>query len=91
MALSDEEYACSAGEMGLIPGSGKILWRRKWQRTPAFLPEKFHWQTSLASYSPWGYKESDTTEHTFLFLFSVSLWNNRKYFNKQKAAYETSP
>ena len=72
MALSDKEYACSAGDMGLIPGSGKILWRRKWQPTPVFLPEKFHRQTSLASYSPRGCKESDTTEHTFFcfyFLF----------------------
>ena len=25
-------------EMGSIPGSGKIPWRRKWQPTPVFLP-----------------------------------------------------
>ena len=27
-----------------------------------FLPGEFHRQRSLASYSPWGYKESDMTE-----------------------------
>ena len=27
-----------------------------------FLPEEFHGQRSLASYSPWGHKELDTTE-----------------------------
>jgi len=27
-----------------------------------FLPEKSHGQRSLASYSPWGHKESDTIE-----------------------------
>ena len=27
-----------------------------------FLPEKSHGQRSLAGYSPWGRKESDTTE-----------------------------
>ena len=40
----------------------KIPWRRKWQPTPAFLPEKFHGQRSLAGYSPWGHKESGMTE-----------------------------
>ena len=36
--------------------------RRKWVPTPVFLPGKSHGQRSLASYSPWGHKESDTTE-----------------------------
>ena len=36
---------------------------RKWQPTPAFLPREFHGERSLADYSPWGCKESDTTEH----------------------------
>ena len=30
--------------------------------TPVFLPGEFHGQRSLAGYSPWGHKESDTTE-----------------------------
>ena len=30
--------------------------RRKWQRTPVFLPGKSHGQRSLAGYSPWGRK-----------------------------------
>ena len=30
---------------------------------PVFLPEKFHGQRSLAGYSPWSCKESNTTEH----------------------------
>ena len=38
------------------------LWRRKWQPTPVFLPGKSHGQRSLGGYSPWGRKESDTTE-----------------------------
>ena len=38
----------------------KIPWRRKWQPTPVFLPEKSHGQRSLAGYSPWGHKEWDT-------------------------------
>ena len=33
------------------------------QPTPVFLLGKSHRQRSLAVYSPWGHKESDTTEH----------------------------
>ena len=41
---------------------GKIPWRREWHPTPVFLPEEFHEQRSLVGYSPWGLRESDTTE-----------------------------
>ena len=44
------------------PWVGKIPWRRTWQPTPVFLPGEFHGQRNLAGYSPWGHKESDTTE-----------------------------
>ena len=43
---------------------GKIPWRRAWQLTPVFLPGEPHGQRSLMGYSPWGRKESDTTEVT---------------------------
>ena len=39
-----------------------ISWRKKWQPTPLFLPGEPHGQRSLVGYSPWGHKESDTTE-----------------------------
>ena len=41
------------------------LWRRKWQSTPVLLPGKSHGQRSLIGYSPWGRKESDTTEQLY--------------------------
>ena len=41
---------------------GKVLWRREWQSTPAFLPGESHGQRSPAGHSPWGHKELDTTE-----------------------------
>ena len=50
------------GRPGFEPWVGKIPWRRKWQSTPGLLPRKSHWQRSLVGYSPWGRKESDTTE-----------------------------
>ena len=37
-------------------------WSKKRQRTPVFLTEKFHGRRSLVAHSPWGHKESDTTE-----------------------------
>ena len=40
----------------------KIPWRRAWQPTPVFLPGKFHGQTILVGYSPWGHKGLDTSE-----------------------------
>ena len=43
--------------------SGKIPWRRKGQPTSVFWSGESHGQRSLGGYSPWGHKESDTTEH----------------------------
>ena len=42
----------------------KISWRTAWQPTPVFLPGESHEQRSLAGYSLWGCKQSDTTEGT---------------------------
>ena len=51
------------GRLGFIRSLGwEDPWRREWQNTPVFLPEEFHGQRSLAGYSPWGCKESDTTQ-----------------------------
>jgi len=40
---------------------GKIAWRRESIPTPVFWPGEFQ-----GLYSPWGHKESDTTEHLSL-------------------------
>jgi len=49
--------------IGLDSCVGKILWRRKWQPTPVFIPEESHGQRSLEGYSSYGHQESDRTEH----------------------------
>ena len=51
----------NVGDLGSIPGLGRSR-RRKWQSTPVLLPGKSHGQRSLVGYSPWGRKESNTTE-----------------------------
>ena len=47
---------------GFDPWARKIPWRREWPPTPVFFPGELHAQGSLAGYSPWSHKESDTTE-----------------------------
>ena len=46
---------------GFHPWVGKIPWRRERLPTPVFRPGEFH-----GLYSPWGGKESDTTERLSL-------------------------
>ena len=71
------------GRPGFDPWVGKIPWRRKWQPTPVFLPGKSHGWRSLAGYSSWGHKESDTTKwFHFLSLYfagKVLCWGYREY------------
>ena len=54
---------------GLISGVGRPPWRRKWQ---VFLLGKSHGQRSLVGYNPCGHKESDTTECTLLYYYSIT-------------------
>ena len=58
---------------------GKIPWRRQWQSTPVLLPGKSHGWRSLVGYSPWGHKESDTTEWLH-FLLNVRYREWTGYF-----------
>ena len=46
----------NTGDTGVIPGSGRVPWRKKRQPTLVFLPRKSHRWRSLAGYSPWGRK-----------------------------------
>ena len=68
------------GRPGFNPWVGKISWRRERLPTPVFWPGEFH-----GLYSPWGHKESDTTEGLSLslpmlysrtLLFIYSMYNN---------------
>ena len=59
--LAGKESACNGGDLGLIPGLGRFPWRRERLPTLFFWPGEFH-----GLYSPWGCKESDTTEQLSL-------------------------
>ena len=56
-----------------MPGWGRSP-RKKWWPTPVFLPGKSHGQRSLVGYSPWGCKESDTTEWLTLSFSLLVIW-----------------
>ena len=48
---------------GSIPGLGRSPGAGNGNPLQYFCLEKSHGQRSLRGYSPWGYKESDMTEH----------------------------
>ena len=54
--------AADIKDVGSIPGLGRSPGEGNGKPTPVFLPGKSHGPRSLAGYSLWGHKESDTTE-----------------------------
>ena len=64
--LSGKESACSVGDLGLVPGLGRSPGKGKGYPLQYFGLEN-------STYSPWGCKESDTTEgfHFLFILLSV--------------------
>ena len=66
-----KDSTCNVGDLGSIPGSGRFPWKGEWQPTPGLLPGESHGQRNLAGYSPWGRRESDTTEGLTLSLMKM--------------------
>ena len=58
-------HGCVFGYVCVLPR------RRQWRPTLVLLPGKSHGWRSLVGWSPWGHKESDTTERLH-FHFSLS-------------------
>ena len=59
----NNESACKAGDLDLIPGSRNPL-EKRWPHTSVFLPGELYGERSLAGCSPWSHIESDMTENT---------------------------
>ena len=59
--LAGKESACHAGDLGLIPRLGRSPGEGKGYPLQYSGPGEFH-----RLYSPWGHKESDTTEQLSL-------------------------
>ena len=61
------------------------LLEKEMATSPVFLPGKSHGWRNLVDYSPWGRKESDTTErlhfHFFSYMYRVQYSKDTKRFN----------
>ena len=66
-----KKSACNDGDLGLNPGSGKSPGGGGGNPLQYSCLENPHGQRSLAGYSPWSHKESDTTEQLTLWAFHV--------------------
>ena len=64
--------AYTVRDPGSIPGSGRFPGEGNGNPLQLFLPGKSHGRRNLVGYSPWGRKESDTTEWHLLLLHVVS-------------------
>ena len=64
-------YAHIVSGINPLPSTVSNDRRRHWHPTPVLLPGKSHGWRSLVGCSPWGRKESDTTERLH-FHFSLS-------------------
>ena len=71
--MNSSRDACNVGDLGSIPGLRRFPWRRAWQPTPVFLPEKPCGQ-SLEGHSPWGHKKLDTTEWLIVRTSPTTNW-----------------
>ena len=66
--MAQTESACKTGKPGLIPGSGSFPEGENPPTHSSILAWEFHGQRNQAGYSPWGHKQSDTTQWLTLSL-----------------------
>ena len=69
-----KESACNAGDLGSIPGLGRSSREGHGNPLQYSCRENPHGQRSLADYSLWGHKESDTTEQLSTVWFQKLPW-----------------
>ena len=63
VSIMVKNQSVNAGEVGLIPGSGRSLGVGNGNLLQYSGLQKSHEQRTLEGYSPWDCKESDTTDH----------------------------
>ena len=60
--VDGKESVCNAGDLGLIPGSGRYPGEENSSPTLVFLPGESHGQEIMVGYSPCSHKELDTSK-----------------------------
>ena len=69
-----KESTCNAGDPGSIPGSGRSPWRRDgYPLQYSCMENSMDRGAWWATYSPWGFKESDTTEQLAQHIHTVGI------------------
>ena len=92
-ALVGKNPPARAGDVrdtGSIPGWGRSPWRRACQPTVFFLPGESHGHRNLVGYSPWGHKESDTTEASQHARSNMCVLNQMHSLNHSVILYSLS-
>ena len=75
---------CNVGDLGLIPGLGRCPGGGHGNPRQYSCLENPHGQRCLAGYSPWGHKESDTTE-------GLSTAQHNEVLGRAEASVKASP
>ena len=79
-----KESACSVGDLDSIPGSGRSPGEGNGNLSSIFA-WRIPWMEEPGGYSPWGRKESDTTERLHFHFLSLSkIYKDLIQLNKKK-------
>ena len=76
------------------PWVGKSLYRRNWQPTPVFLPEKFQGQRILVGFNPWVAKSRSQLSmhaHTILSVKIHILWQDDSFLHTKMLTAHSDP
>ena len=92
--LTGNESACQVGDtgdVGSIPGSGRYPGEGNGCQLQYSFPGESHGQRSPAGCSPWGHKESDTTEKHFSLSKSFSTVQKPRPLVDSRHTYFQTP
>ena len=83
-----KESACNVGDLGSIPGLGRS--RGGEHDNPLQYPclQNPHGQRSLTGYSPWGHKQSDTTERLSIAHTQYIVGNSLRFKRANEVCIE---
>ena len=69
-----KESSCNAGDIGSVPRLGRSPGAGHHNPLPYSYLENLYGQRSLVGYSPWGWKESDTTKRISITQRSIHIY-----------------
>ena len=82
-----KDSACNAEDPGLIPGLGKSPEEKNGYSVQYSCLENPHGLRNLVGYNPWGHKESDMTERTYMSTSYIAKLGKSTLYMRVKAEY----